>query len=147
MTHTLANWLLVAALALLLLVLLLAPRPGHAQEAYPKKYLSTNTDNATNVVPGRALLTGVLAVNTTAVAYYLKFYDKASTPSCGTDAVVLTLPVPPTPASGTPTPLLLNWGPLIFQVGLGWCLVAGIADNNDGAAAAGVAINMGVTRY
>lgn len=105
MTRTLANWLLVAALALLLLVLLLAPRPGHAQSVL-KHFLSVGSStNSTLVHGGPTLVTHIVAGNNTAVLYWLKL------------------------------------------IGLGWCLVAGIADNNDGAAAAGVAINMGVTRY
>lgn len=112
--------------------------------ANPVHYLSAASNNATNVKPAPGALYNLIAVNTTATIYYLKLYDKATAPTCGTDIPVHTLPVPPTPASSSPAPLVLDSTVGInFNSGIGFCLTGGIADNDNTVAATGVAINFG----
>lgn len=124
-----------------LAALLMVGSAAHAQSA-PKRYLSAATNNATLVLGRASYVNLIVAVNTTATVYYLKFYNKATAPTCGTDVPVLVLPVPPNSAQPLqiPAPLGLN-----FPAGVGFCLVAGIADNDNTVAATGVAINVGLT--
>lgn len=131
--------LLIAMAALLMI-----GSAAHAQSA-PKKYLSTASNNSTLVLGRASYVNTILAVNTTDTVYYLKLYNKATTPTCGTDVPVLTIPVPATAASGggvVSLPVSLG---LSFSAGVGFCLVGGIADNDNSSAAAGVAINFGLT--
>lgn len=110
--------------------------------AQPKHYLSAASNNATVVKAAPGAVYNVVAVNTTDTVYYLKLYDKATAPTCGTDPVIQTYPVPPTPASGSPAPLALSSTVGVgFNNGIGFCLVGGIADNDNTSAATGVAIN------
>lgn len=110
--------------------------------AAPVHYLSAATTNATSVKAAPGAVYNLVAINTTATVYYLKLYDKAVAPTCNTDVVLQTFPVPPTPASGSPAPLMLTSNVGIgFNNGIGFCLTAAIADNDNTAAATGVAIN------
>jgi hypothetical protein len=109
--------------------------------ATPAHYLSGATTNSTNVKATAGTLFSITAVNTTATIYYLKLYDKATAPTCGTDTPVHTLPVP---ASATGSGLTIN--PFIglnFTTGIGFCLTGAIADADATSAAVGVAINVG----
>lgn len=106
----------------------------------PVHYLSAATNNSTNVKASAGqLYNNVTVINTTATLYYLKLYDKATAPTCGTDTPVQTYPVPAsTSGAGVVTPI--NVG-MAFTTGIGFCLVAGLADNDNTSAATGVAIN------
>lgn len=107
----------------------------------PVHYLSAASTNATNIKASAGTLHSITAINTTATIYYLKLYDKATAPTCGTDTPVHTLPVP---ASATAAGLTVNpFLGLNFANGIGFCLVGGIADNDTANAATGVAINVG----
>lgn len=109
--------------------------------ATPVHYLSAASTNATNVKASAGTVTSVTAVNTTATLYYLKLYDKASAPTCGTDTPVQTYPVP---ASATGAGLTVNpVNGFAFSLGIGFCLTGGIADADTASAATGVAINLG----
>lgn len=112
--------------------------PSFAQSA-PKKFLSAATVNSTLVRGSSALLTTGLIANTTATAYYVKLYNKATAPVCGTDVPVWTVPVP---AGNVALPL---GNGLLFPAGLGFCITANMADNDNIAAAAGVVVNLGVS--
>lgn len=110
--------------------------------ANPVHYLSAASNNSTNVKPAAGALYNIVAANTTATMYYLKLYDKATAPTCGTDIPVHTIPISPTPASGTPPPFVLDSTVGInFNSGIGFCLTGGIADADNTVAATGVAIN------
>lgn len=112
-----------------------------AAQSSPTHYLSTASNNATLVKTGQVTLASVLAVNTTGTVYYLKLYNKATAPVCGTDVPKWTIPVP---ASGGVASHNIAMG-VLFPLGLGFCLVAGIADNDNTAAVAGIAINFGLS--
>jgi hypothetical protein len=126
--------------------------PAFAQSA-PKKYLSTASTNSTLVMAGASgsvggpagvLLKTLVIGNSSAATtpLFLKLYNKATSPICGTDIPVQTIPVQVAP---TPT-LPIDFGNgMIFPLGLGFCLTGAIADNDPTAAAVGVAINFGVS--
>lgn len=126
---------------LALIAFLLLQAPALAQSA-PKKYLSAASTNATLVQTGRAVVYTLAAVNTTATIYYLKLYNKATAPTCGTDTPVMTIPVPASTA-GDGIVVAPTVG-ILFQLGLGFCLTGAIGDSDTTNAATGVAINFGV---
>ena len=125
---------------LLLAAILFAPTQAFAQSA-PYHYLTAASTNSNLVQAGRLSLHDILAVNTTATIYYLKLYDKATAPTCGTDIPKLTIPLSAS-TSGVVTPLSSTLG-FYFQLGIGFCVVGGIADTDNSNAATGVAINLG----
>lgn len=128
---------------LLLAAGILFAASAHAQNATPTKYLSAATTNATVVKNVPALLWNIVAINTTTTLYYLKFYNKATTPTCNSDAVVMTIPVPfgaSNAGGGAVIPLPVA---MAFTAGIGFCLTGGLADNDNTAAATGVVINLG----
>jgi hypothetical protein len=124
--------------------------PAIAQSA-PKKFLSAASTNSTLVMagvgasgsiggPAGVLLKTAVLGNTTATGYFLKLYNKATAPACGTDLPVQTFPVPPNQT----VPIDFGNG-AIFPLGLGFCLTGAIGDTDNTAAAAGVAINLGIS--
>lgn len=126
-----------------LLALLACSVAAHAQSS-PKKYLSVASNNSTLVLNRAAILKVVTIVNTTATIYYVKFYNKATAPTCGTDTPVLVFPVPASATGGPPVSPAMSDG-LLFPLGIGFCIVAGIADADNTVAAAGVVLDVGVT--
>lgn len=105
-------------------------------------YLSAASTNSTNVKAAPGQVFQVVAINTTSTLYYLKFYDKATAPTCGTDTVTQTYPVPGSSAATgggfvIPIPFGMN-----FANGIGFCLTGAVADNDTTSAATGVVINL-----
>ena len=116
--------------------------PAYAQSV-PQKYDSTASTNATLVRPGNALLTVLVATNSTATIYYLKIYDSVIAPTCGSGTPVLKIAVP-TAATGGQVVVQAPSPGMQFFGGIGFCLTAGIADSDTGNAAAGVTVNFAV---
>jgi len=124
------------------LAFLLSPQLALAQQTQPFHLISQASTNSTNIKPAAGQVVTVVAINTTATIYYLKFYDLAVAPTCNTSTVVLTFPVPfgATSAGGglsVPLPQAAQ-----FLNGIGICLTGGIADNDNTNAATGVAIDV-----
>jgi hypothetical protein len=116
-------------------------------QSFPRGYLSAVNLNPTLVNGGPTLIKMLVLVNTTTTIYYLKFYNKETAPTCGTDTPLWTVPVPfgaSNSGSGAVIPILDG---LQFPLGLGFCLTGGIAANDTTNAATGVAINLGITSY
>lgn len=91
---------------------------------------SAATNNATLVSANPGAIYSVNGYNASAGVIYLKFYDKATAPTVGTDTPVLTYALPPTATFSFETP----FG---FATGIGYGLVTGAADNNNTAVGAG----------
>ena len=104
----------------------------------PAKTLSAASTNATNIKASAGTLCKMVAVNTAATIYYLKLYNTAGAPTCNSDTVVGTFPVPPS-NGGIAIPL----GPFgeAYSTGIGFCLTGALADNDNTSAATGVAIS------
>lgn len=107
----------------------------------PFDYLSTASTNATVVKASGGSITNIVAVNTTATIYYLKFYNKATAPTCNSDTVIWTVPL--LVATVGPTIIQMPSG-MIFRTGIGFCITGGIAANDNTNAATGVAVNLTV---
>jgi hypothetical protein len=128
------------------LAAMLMASPAYAQTsrdpgAQPVYYQSAASVNSTLVLAGWRTLESITVINTTAAIYYLKLYNKATAPTCGTDVPIQVYPIPASTAgNGVSIPLGVGLG---FPLGLGFCLTGGVADNDTTSAATGVIINMG----
>lgn len=102
------------------------------------KLLSAATTNATSVKNAPGTLGMLIAVNVTATVYYLKLFNKASAPTVGSDAPVMTIPIP---ANSSGAGIALNFGVgLAFSVGIGLAITSGVADLDTGSCAANAVI-------
>ncbi len=97
---------------------------------------STNS----NLVNGAgSYLTGFYAFNATTANKYLKFYNKATAPTVGTDTPIMTIAIPGTAASTTsnPTYVTLPGDGIWFPLGLGLGITGAAADSDTTALTAG----------
>jgi len=108
--------------------------------ATPYHLIAANSNNSTNLKTTAGLVADVQTGNINgSTPYYLKLYDKATAPTCGTDTPVKTILIPPVNSGNNP---VLPIG-IKFLLGLGFCVTAGIADNdNTSVPAATVIVNI-----
>lgn len=123
--------------------------PALAQQSQPYHLISAASTNATSIkgtagfsVGGAGQVVTIVAINTTATVYYLKFYDTAATPTCNSTPVSLTLPIPATSSSTGGGFVVSLPQAAQYLNGIGICLTGGIADNDNSNAATGVAIDV-----
>jgi len=133
---------------LLSLLFLLACQPALAQAPpgtpAPVSYLSTASTNSTLVQAGLTTVKAIVPINTTATIAFLKLYDKATAPTCGTDTPKWRIPVPVT--TSPQVIIVLTPQGISFTNGFGFCLTGAIADNDSSNSVTGVAINFAVSR-
>jgi hypothetical protein len=131
------------ALALLLASALSADAQfaGPTGGATPFHYLSGASTNSTLVKGSVGNVYSIVAINQTATVYFLKFYDKAVAPTCATDTVVQTYPLPASATIPTPVVVSLPVG-MQFLNGIGFCITGAIADSDNTNAAANVVVNL-----
>jgi hypothetical protein len=104
------------------------------------RILSAAADtNATSAKASPGTLYSVKGFNAAGAARYLKFYDKASAPTVGTDTPVLTIYLPAS------TAFALDW-PMgrFFAVGIAYGMVTAGADNSTAALTAGDVLALNV---
>lgn len=102
--------------------------------------LSAATNNSTLVTTGNGGLWDFQGVNTTATVYYVRFYDTAVAPNCASaTGVIANFPVPASTTGNGLSPSFPKGK--LYSSGLGFCITAGSADNDNVAAATGVTIN------
>lgn len=102
-----------------------------ARKPTPYKLNSAATTNATSVAAtANTLLLGYYISNTNSSVRYVKFYNKASAPTVGTDTPVLVLAVPGSGAANVSFPAGIN-----FTTGLAFATTTGAADSDTGAVA------------
>lgn len=105
--------------------------------------IAANTTNSTSVKASAGIVYSIQTGNIGASApAYLKFYDKATAPTCNTDTVVKTILIPANSlGGGNNVSIPVGAG---FTSGIGICVTGGIADNDNTAVAAStVIINIG----
>lgn len=124
--------------------LLCIPQMASAQSlpSVPLSYLSAGTNNSTLVYGDNVLLKALVVINTNNTIYYLKLYNKRTAPTCGSDTPVWRIPVPANNTGGGF--VVLSTEDMRFPLGLGFCLVGGIADSDNTNAATGVALNFAI---
>ena len=94
----------------------------------PYHNLSASSTNSTNVKGAAAQMYGYAISNTNAAARYVKFYDKATAPTIGTDTPKHTIEIP---ANGVVIRALPEG--MHFANGFGWGTTTGVADSDTGA--------------
>lgn len=98
------------------------------------RLLSAASTNATSLKASAGTLYTLFAVNLNAAVRYVKFYNKASSPTVGTDTPVATFPIP---ASTTGAGFYIDLGPgFDFSTGIAYATTTGAADSDTGAVAA-----------
>jgi hypothetical protein len=110
----------------------------------PYKLNSAASTNATSVsATANTLLYGYYISNTNSSVRYVKFYNKASAPTVGTDTPVLVLAIPGSGAANVSFPAGIN-----FTTGLAFATTTGAADSDTAAVAANeVIVNLVYATY
>lgn len=93
--------------------------------------MSAASNNSTNVKASAGQVYSVTGCNINAAVRYLKLYNKATAPTCGTDTPVLTLLLPVNGCNTIPYPI-----GSAFSLGIGYCIVTGITDADNTSTAA-----------
>lgn len=110
---------------------------GSASTTAARLPSSAATNNATLISANPGAVYSVNGYNASAGVIYLKFYDKATAPTVGTDVPVLTYALPATAAFSFPVP----FG---FVTGIGYGLVTGAADADNTAVGAGDVLGLSI---
>jgi hypothetical protein len=106
------------------------------------RLLSAASTNATSLKASAGTLYSLYVTNLNAAVRYLKFYNKASAPTVGTDTPVATFPIP---ASTTGAGFVINLDPgFDFSTGIAYATTTGVADSDTAAVAANEIIIVGV---
>lgn len=114
---------------------IVAPYAHTAGGFTPYKLVSAASTNATSVKASAGTLAAIVVSNVNAAMRYLKFYNKASAPTVGTDIPVFIVPIPGnTAGAGAAIPLPPQG--LNFTTGIAFALTTGLADADTGAVAA-----------
>lgn len=110
----------------------------------PFKLLSAATTNGTSVKGAAGTLGMCVVTNTNSAVRYLKFYNKATAPTVGTDTPVLVIAVPgATTGGGVAVPIPSRVG-VSFTTGIALAITTGAADTDTGAVALNeVIVNLG----
>lgn len=95
--------------------------------------------NATSVKASAGRVYAVHGFNASGSVKYLKFYNKASSPTVGTDTPVKTIAIPALTAFALDWPVGLS-----FTTGIALALTTGSADADTGALAAGDILGLNV---
>lgn len=111
--------------------------------ATPGKKISAATTNATLVKNSAGVLLYLNGTNTNASPRFVKWYDKASAPTVGTDVPIHTFMLPGN-TSGAGIVIQLSPNGCNFATGLAYAITAGVADSDTTAVGAlEVVINFG----
>lgn len=130
--------------AVLLAVLGCGPSSAQLGQSAQFHLIAANSNNATVIKSRSGIVTSVQLGGVGSAPAYLKFYDKATAPTCGTDipTKVLIIPAASTAANGGGSNITISLG-VAFNIGIGICVVVGIADaDNTAVPAATYVINI-----
>lgn len=106
------------------------------------RLISAASTNATSLKASAGTLYSITAVNLNAAVRYVKFYNKASSPTVGSDTPVITLPIP---ASTTGAGVTIDLYPgFDFATGIAYATTTGYLDSDTAAVAAGEIFLVGV---
>lgn len=113
------------------------PSAGTLNGATPVAIVAANSNNSTSLKGSAGTVYSVQTGNIHAsLPYYLKLYDKATAPTCGTDVPVTILIIPPINSGNN---VAVHVGKK-FTLGIGYCIVAGIANNDNTAVPAATVV-------
>ena len=102
-----------------------------ATAATLSRVTSASSTNATSVKGSAGRLYSVRLFNSATSARYVKFYDKATSPTVGTDTPLFILPLPAGGGYSEPFDF-----PVSFASGIAYAITGGIADNDTTAVTA-----------
>lgn len=107
---------------------LTTPSAGSASGATPSFVVAANSNNSTNLKGSAGTVYSIQTSNINATtAYFIKLYDKATAPTCGTDTPVGGYVIPAANGGNNVTVMVGKK----FTLGIGYCIVAGIANNDN----------------
>ena len=105
------------------------------------KTISAASTNATSIKASAGQVYGWYITNVNAAVMFVKLYNKASSPTVGTDTPVLTLAIPGSVAGGGTT-FSCPHG-IAFATGIAMAITTGVANSDTGAVAANeVVVNL-----
>lgn len=99
---------------------------------------AAGTTNATSAKASAGYLHKVVGYTAAASARYIKFYNKATAPTVGTDTPVMTFYLPAS------TAFALDLDGVYFSTGIAYALTTGSADADTGALTAGDVLGLNV---
>jgi len=97
-----------------------------------------NNTTGVSVKASAGTLYGLQLVGVGSAPAYVKIYDTASAPTCGSGTPIkrLIIPAAPTAANGAGSNITFGASGILLANGLGYCVTTGIADNDTTAPAA-----------
>lgn len=111
---------------------------GAAATSVSRILSAAASTNATSAKATAGYLHQVSGFNASASARYIKFYNKASLPTVGTDTPVVTYYVPGS------TAFVFDLPALYFSTGIAYALTTGVADADTGALTAADILGLNV---
>lgn len=108
-----------------------------------KWFIAANSNNSTNLKASPGIVHAIQVFGIGSAPAYLKFYDKATAPTCGTDTPSKQIMIPAASTAANGSGAIATILDAQFTVGIGYCVVTGIAANdNTSPAAATFVINI-----
>ena len=116
---------------------LVTPVAGTTNAATPGNEIAPNNTTGVNLKASAGTVYSVQLGGIGSAPAYLKLYDKATAPTCGTDTPIkrLIIPANPTAADGSGSNVMFPVG-VKFSNGIGYCVTTGITDADTTAPAA-----------
>jgi len=103
--------------------------------ATPHRLIAAGTLNPTLVKSTAGKVVGGLVTNTSTSIKFIKFYNKTTAPTVGTDTVLFTVPI--LPGDSIPLATIFDQYGLSFSSGIGYGITAAAADNDTTVVVAG----------
>lgn len=109
----------------------------------PSFFIAANSNNATSLKGSAGIVHAAQVYGVGSAPAYLKLYDKATAPTCGTDTPVKVVMIPAASTAANGAGAIGTVIDAQFSTGIGYCVVTGIANNdNTSVAAATFAVNI-----
>lgn len=97
-----------------------------------KRVVAAASTNATSVKTSAGNIFNIHLQNSSAAAKFVKFYDKASAPTVGTDVPIFTIAL----AAGQARDITLDLSPIYFATGIAYAITNLVADTDTTVVAA-----------
>lgn len=97
----------------------------------PKWFIAANSDNATSLKGSAGIVHAVQVFGIASAPAYLKFYDKATSPTCGSDTIVKQIMIPAASTAANGAGAVAIQLDAQFSTGIAYCVVTGITATDD----------------
>lgn len=109
----------------------------------PTSFVAANSNNSTSLKASPGIVHAVQVFGVGASPAWVKFYDKATAPACGSDTVVKQVIIPAASTAANGSGAVATVLDSQFLVGIGYCVVTGIgATDNTAVAASTFVVNI-----